>query len=90
MRSARLFLNFFPQDIHNDHRCLRVHTTIYTLAVATTPVLLMLLIWHTSTIHVVEKFDMPHIWEVDFVKQQLTGMKRELWIIVFILVRDRK
>ncbi|CAO2649699.1 Nn.00g009910.m01.CDS01 [Neocucurbitaria sp. VM-36] len=68
------------------HAAFRTYITIYTLQIITTLLLLMVLIWHTSTTRLVEKFDMPHIWEEDFVRQQLGGLKFEVWVLVFVAV----
>ena len=65
---------------------LKTNITIYTLIIVAILLLLMVLIWHTSTTHLVEKFDMPHVWEADFVRQQLGGLKFEVWVVVFVSV----
>lgn len=64
-----------------------LYVTTYTLTVITTLIFFMLLIWHTSTTHLVDKFDMPYVWKADFLSQQMGGLKMWVWVIVFIFVR---
>lgn len=67
---------------------LETHITLYTLSSIAALILLMLLIWHTSTTYLVEKFDMPSIWEREFKAQQLGGVRVWVWAVVFGFVRD--
>lgn len=65
---------------------LRTHIAIYTVKANVSLLLLMLLIWHISTTQLVEKFDMPHVWESDFKRQQLDGVKIWMWVVALVMV----
>ena len=70
----------------NHHRRAMAFITAYTLLAISALLVLLLLIWHISTTHLVEKFDMPHIWEADFMRQQLKREKGVVWGWIFVVV----
>ena len=67
-------------------RLLKIYIASHALAIIVSLNLLMLLTWHFSTLHIVEKFDVPFVWEAEFVEQQLNGGNIALWSMVFVLV----
>lgn len=74
--------NDLPPSRSTRRSLLKTYISVYTLITITSLTLIMLLIWHTSTTHLVEKFDMPGVWESEFVRLQLGGVKGWVWGVV--------
>ena len=60
--------------------------TSYSIHVITALITLPTLIWHISSTHIHDDYDMPDDWTEEFNKVQFTGGRGLLWAFLFVLV----
>lgn len=63
-----------------------IHVLAYSLTIITSLLLLLMLLWHISTAHLIDDYAMPEDWEDEFLREQFAGGKGALWGILFLLV----
>lgn len=66
--------------------CLETHILAYSLTIIASLLVLLMLLWHVSTTHLIDDYGMPKEWEKDFLKKQFAGGKGALWGILFAAV----
>jgi hypothetical protein len=64
-----------------------MHILIYSLTIIASLLVLLMLLWHISTTHLIDDYGMPADWEEDFLEKQFAGGKGALWGILFVVVR---
>ncbi|KAF3035541.1 pre-mRNA-splicing factor 8 [Didymella heteroderae] len=48
--------------------------------------LTLMLLWHISTVTLVEKYEMPDWWEEDFIAELTKGWRIAVWVVVLFMV----
>ncbi|KAF2677313.1 hypothetical protein K458DRAFT_396013 [Lentithecium fluviatile CBS 122367] len=62
------------------------HILTYSLTIIASFLVLLMVVWHISTTHLIDDYGMPEDWEQEFFKKQFAGGKATLWGMLFAVV----
>lgn len=68
------------------HLILKAHTHCATLQLIAALLLTLMLLWHISTVSLVEKYQMPGWWVRAFLARHASAWQVGLWSVVGVLV----
>jgi hypothetical protein len=77
----------------NPHRKMHIHEThvlIYTIILIASLLVLLMMLWHISTAHLIDNYNMPQEWYAEFINEQFPGWRIGLWVLLFFMVRILK
>lgn len=74
---------------HHHHRLLiQTHIHIATLQLIAALLLTLMLLWHISTVTLVENYQMPEWWVHDFLAEHASGWRVGVWAAACVFVRS--
>jgi len=62
------------------------HILLYTIILITSLLVLLMMLWHISTAHLIDNYNMPQEWYAEFIKAQFPGWRIGLWGLLFFMV----
>ncbi|KAF2795218.1 hypothetical protein K505DRAFT_15616 [Melanomma pulvis-pyrius CBS 109.77] len=65
---------------------LTTHILLYTLILITSLLVLLMMLWHISTAHLIDDYDMPQEWYEDFLAAQFPGWRIGIWALLFFMI----
>lgn len=65
-----------------------MHILIYTTILTASLLVLLMMLWHISTAHLIDNYSMPEEWYREFIAAQFPGWRIWLWALLFFMVRD--
>lgn len=68
------------------HHLAKAHIHIYTVQLIISLLLTLMLLWHISTITLVENYQMPDWWVREFLAEHAKGWRVGVWGVVVVFV----